>query len=187
MGFIDENGIYVYDETDLFAPVHTALNLLGTCVSEKLVDYDATLPLFYTKTISGAIAVVATSGFTPLEGTTLSVTLPRKALVRVDFNTWATIGTFSSGTVDMRAGVAVSGATVIDPTVGVPDGSGNWGGVPRLRSGSGGLQAQQSSTRLLELNAGLNNFDISAYKSSAAVAMSVSYSYYIVEIIRWLD
>lgn len=38
MGYIDSNGVYIYDENDLFAPVHTSMNLLGGSVSEALEE-----------------------------------------------------------------------------------------------------------------------------------------------------
>lgn len=189
MGYINSTGIYVYDEDDLIAPVHTALNLLGGSVTEKLIDYDPVLPQFHTKRLStNAVAIAATSGFANLAGTNLTVNLPRKALVKIHLNSWCTIGSFSSGTVFLRAGVAVSGATTVTPTEGIPEsGTSDWGGVLYFSAGSSGGGHQKSSMRLVELNAGSNTFNIQAYKSSAPVAMSLSYSYYIIEVVRWLD
>jgi hypothetical protein len=195
MGYIDENGVYVYDEADLFAPVHTALNLGQTSISEALGDLtdkvdalDPTLPLVYSKGMPGstATAITATS-WANIAGTNLSITLPKKAVVEVSTNAWLQIASFSSGSVELRAGVAVSGATTVAPNTAIPGMDNGWGGVLWLATGATGGRAQGSSTRLMTLNAGTNTFNLQAYRSAATVSMSVSYGYYIVKILKWTD
>lgn len=193
MGTTDSNGVWFWDENDIFAPVHTALNLgqsnVSTLVGQinaKLNLLDPTLPLTYTRVMTNTSEAVTSTTFANLPGTNLNVVLPRKALVELSTNAWLQIASFSSGSVELRSGVAVTGATVVAPNAGVPGSTGNWGGVLWLGTGATGGRGQSSSTRLMELNAGTNTFNLQAYRTSSAVSMSVSYAYYIVKILKWL-
>ena len=167
--------------------MHTSLNLLSTSVSEKLADYDDTLPRIYTKQQTTDPGVVSSTSFANLAGTSLTIDLPRKAQVEVSLNAWLNISAFERGSVSMRVGVGVSGANSIPPNEGIPDFSSGWGGVLYLATGAGGGTHQKSSVRLLEMNPGISTFTIQGMRSVTTVPMSVRYSYYIVKVLRWLD
>jgi len=127
--------------------------------------------------VGPAVNVVTASAWgTVVPGTSsVSLTLARPAWVEVSTNAW-----ISAPTGDVRAGVAVSGATV--------EAANEMGGVVAWGSAMWVTNAYEhrGASKLVRCNAGTSTFALQAYTTGTGTR-SVNYPHFTVKPLRWAD
>lgn len=104
----------------------------------------------------------------------INVTVPRACWVTIDLGAWVQ----GSGG-DVRCGVALSGATTLDPHNG-QFGDAAWGSVLWSQN----TYQQRSATKVVKINAGTTTFRMRAYRVSGTV--SVNYAHFTVTPMRFV-
>lgn len=156
----------------LASGVQTALtNLRNETVSVPLPD-----PI---SNVGASTQAVSETAFADLPGiSAIGLTLPAPAWVRIDLGSWviATQG-------DTRISVRVTGATTLSETqleVGGP--TGGWGQV--IYAAASPSTRQQSVSRIIRMNAGVNNVAVRAYRTGGGSHNS-NYTTLQVTPLRW--
>lgn len=135
----------------------------------------------------GAIEVNQTTASTfatlPSPGpVTCSLTLPRPALVLIEWGCWFSVAG-QTATTDVRTNVLVTGATSNDMLT--------WGDRPYVAGqGTTTIQMQGSSSRVITCNTGTTTFDLQAYrnplKATSSGVCGVNYPVLRATPIQWL-
>lgn len=159
-----------------FAQLASSTQAALTAIRSEAIKPTVPNPITARGAATQAITATAWADLPGISAVTL--TIPAAMWVSIDVGAWvaATQG-------DTRISATVSGATALNETqLEVGDAGGAWGQV--MYAGASADVRQQTSHRIVRLNAGTNTIKVRAYRSGAGVNQS-NYTTLQVTPLRW--